>query len=771
MPKKQKIEDSFIMKFIRTGVGDEEQLVSQLKHHNKKSHHFKIFGKYDVLEITRLDELHHALRSHTDSRIRSINSFPFFCWHNKTNEFEKSLKAAVSPAITLLKIQDVVFQQIGLDAIQKVIMGLQKKHRSFHVLVGMGFYEILIWIPNTDFTSIFDVARKLRDYKIRTFFPDFDLKYVDRPLFADTTTIPIISYANVINKRNWNKLAGKVRPLVKVKCSPGHEQIVAQKWEGHWCPSLGSEDLVCFWDKPIELSTFASQLFENRTDWGQTAFILDTSTKICGSTYVPPKSKFEPVIRQKADDPLEGTLKKLLKKHNTNQFLIGEVINITSLINNHIGNNIEISKTYYDIMASLYFLVSLLEEYDKILTSKDIRYISEIEQELFAYVHCVHYAIHQHFPSTDYMEFADSNNGVPYSGSLSRIIRAISVLPEQLLGLISLNAPPLALTNAVNHLPSGDRKTVLEKCLEDFDIPWKGFAFLHLAEGYQLLNQGEIIIVPYKDMFAILNWHTMTHEISHAYYARIQFEDIEADWYADWTQKIRSTPDASSIANSLRNTTNELFAHWFDFRHFYAGELDFYIWSIWRTWLSVSKIYEHPIDYWHRTLFVRVASVYDIIAPKIADIRNSSKSINEQNIDLSNLFNSELIYIESFLRTKFINKYKTIKLSNHDRKRVLRLMSITCDLVFILENNGYVAESLIKDLHLTDSTLDGLIDMVIKGDIPIMTISNPFYFIHKLSRHFYDNDIMPSDPVTIAVIFSLWQASRSFTRTPSIDSL
>ena len=49
MSKTQIIENSYMMKFIRTGVGDEEKLVRHLKSKNKKSYHFKMFGKYDFL--------------------------------------------------------------------------------------------------------------------------------------------------------------------------------------------------------------------------------------------------------------------------------------------------------------------------------------------------------------------------------------------------------------------------------------------------------------------------------------------------------------------------------------------------------------------------------------------------------------------------------------------------------------------------------------------------------------------------------------------------
>jgi hypothetical protein len=767
MAQKQIIKDSYMMKFIRTGVGDEQNLINDLKTKNKSSHYFKIFGKYDVLEITRLDQLHNALRAHADNRIRSISSFPFFCWHNITLDFEKSLKKSVSPAVSLLKLQDIVFQERGLDGIKHVIMELKKKNRGFHVLVGMGYYEIFVWLPSADIQSVFNVARKVRDYKIGAFFPDFPPKHINKPLFADTTTIPVISYQNVINKSKWNKLTGEVSPFVKVKCSPGLENVVAQKWKGQWHPLLGSEDLVCFWDKPVSLSQFVKELFENRKEWGETAGVFDTSTKIHGDKYVVPKGVHETVTRHKTEDHLGIVLTKLSQKNNINQFLISELINITSLINTHIGSNIEISKTYYDIMASTTFLGLLLCEYSSALDSKDIRYAAEIEHQLFAYVSCIHTAMHQHFPSKDYTEFSDSSNGVPYSGSLSRIIRAISVLPEQLLGIISQMSPPDPLVKAIASATEGKRKKFLEVTLEDYATPWKGFVFLHLAEGYQLLNQGEIIIVPYKDIFQILNWQTMTHEISHAYYARIEFEEIERVWYEEWSRHAISVSETSGIDVNLRNTTNELFAHWFDFRHFYAGELDFYIWSIWRTWLSVSRIYDHPIDYWHRTLFVRIATQYKSLAPKMSSIRKSAKTALDQTTELCTLFEPELKYIEDYLKIKFPKKYKDFKLNAESRKAVLALMVITHDLLYILEVKGYYSKELVKALHDEDEVLSKVVENVISGKILTTTIANPYILLHKILKHSFEKNTIPTDPITIAAIFTLWEASRSFARIPN----
>ena len=407
------------------------------------------------------------------------------------------------------------------------------------------------------------------------------------------------------------------------------------------------------------------------------------------------------------------------KKGMINQFLISEVINIISLINTHIGSNVEISKTYYDIISSIRFLVILLDQYDIAIGKKDIREAAEFEQELFVFVNCLHTAMHQHFPSKDYTEFSDSSNGVPYAGSLSRIIRAISVLPEQLLGIISQIKPPTPLTNAAASAPEGERKESLERCIEDYATPWKGFVFLHLAEGYQLLNQGEVIIVPYKDIFEILNWQTMTHEISHALYARIQFEEIEEAWYKDWSEHIVTASESASINLdlNLRNTTNELFAHWFDFRHFYAGELDFYVWSIWRTWLSVSRIYEHPVDYWHRTLFTRIAAQYPNLSHKMSIIRKSAKSSVEQTNELCDLFEPELEYLENFLKMKFPSKYRTFKLNKAARNDVLNLMAITHDLLFILEQNGYVNPDIIQTIHDGDESFHKLSDVVIKGGI------------------------------------------------------
>jgi hypothetical protein len=50
---------------------------------------------------------------------------------------------------------------------------------------------------------------------------------------------------------------------------------------------------------------------------------------------------------------------------------------------------------------------------------------------------------------------------------------------------------------------------------------------LDLEEGYGI-HEGEVISAPYNDIFQILNWMTLSHEVSHGYYLRLSLEKWEA---------------------------------------------------------------------------------------------------------------------------------------------------------------------------------------------------------------------------------------------------
>lgn len=746
---------------MRTFVGHEDNLVSSMEKTTPSSLYFKVFGRYDVLEISKFTDLNETIRGNSDGRILSINTFPCFLWDKKQSEFWKKLDPAISPVVTLLKLQDRVFKDQGLKGLNQIAEHLSTFGTSKgYALIGMGYYEILLWMPEIDFDEIFEYANKLRNLKISDVFPDFNERHREKGLFADTTTIPLISYKNVIQQKAWIKLKGNVTPIVKIKTAPGQEDSIVRKWPVKWRQLLGSEDLAMAWDSPVPLSEFVSQIVNFRKEWVNNHAVLETATRLIG---VEPYKVdgANSVTLPAATGPLPPLFERLRdigETPNINPFVISEIINLISLINKNIGN-MSLLSSDSDIIYSINYLNSLLVEYQSVAAGNDIPKAARLEDYLLDYANCVYAAIVQHFPSKDYSEF--SSNTLPYAGSLSRIITAISVIPEQLFTIISKSDPPGRLTEEGSQ-PSADPD--LKASLSEFQFQWQGFLFLNLSEGYKVIDQGEIIYTPYRDIFQVLNWITLSHEISHAYYCRLNFELLEREWLQEIIDAIDAKEAYREYAYNVSELCSELFAHWFDFTHFFNRDIDFYLWSIWRTWVKLPRIHQYNKHYWIRSIFIQICSKWETIQVEIQKVFIELDP-DEGLEALLQIMMRELDEFAVFLNKYFPDEYLTIAPTDDEKLDIISVLVDYHDFIGKFENN-YVNSKIIKSVNRNYRGMKDDIAAVNEGKPILRPIPNPFLFIRETLRSRFEknNKTMLSAKTTVAIIYSLWETSRRFKR-------
>ncbi len=723
--------------------------------------HFKMFGRYDVLEISRFSDLNEAIRGNSDGRILSINTFPCFSWDEQQAELWNKLNTASSPVVSLLKLQDKVFKEQGIDGLKQVADYLSTFGPSKgYALIGMGYYEILLWLPGIKFDGIFEYTNKLRKLKIIDVLPSFDAKYGAKGLFADTTTIPLISYKNIIQKKAWTKLSGKVTPIVKIKTAPGQEDSILTQWPVEWRQLLGAEDLVFAWDKPVPLSEFVPDLINFRRKWLANHAVIDTSTRLVSNE--PYKvdgtsSSILPAVTGPLP-PLFEKLRDLGKTPNVNPFVISEIINIISLINTNIGNMSLLSSDSY-IIYSINYLNSLLVEYQAVAAGHALPMAARLEDYLLDYANCVYAAILQHFPSKDFSEF--SSNTLPYAGSLSRIITAISVLPEHLFTVVCKSDPPERLVYAGGQ-PDADPDLVFS--LDEFKNQWQGFLFLNLSEGYKVVDQSEIIYTPYKDIFQVLNWITLSHEISHAYYCRLNFELLEREWLQDITDSIDVQEAHREYTYSVNELCSELFAHWFDFTHFFDRDVDFYLWSIWRTWVKLPRTHQYKKYYWIRSIFICLCSKWETIEVEIQKVFIELN--REAGLDaLVQIMMRELEAFACYVKSKFPIEYPTIEPTQDEKLEIVSVLINYPDFIVKFEEN-YINRKIIRNINRSYKDIKDDIASVNAG-VPIsQPIPNPFLFLREILRsRFESNDksVLP-DNTTVAIIYSLWETSRKFKR-------
>ena len=369
-------------------VGWEKGLIDDLRKKNPQAEYFKVLGNFDILEISRLESLHDAIRVHSDFRILNINSFPCFCPKPLTRKFQKALAKGVSPSLILLKLQDRVFWNRGLRGLFQVAERLCKLTKSVKVypVMGMGYYEIMLWLDSHDFESVFEYNEIIRNLKISSVLPKFASAYKDKSLLVDSITLPCISYKNVINSNNWEVLKGNISPIVKLKCAPGHEKSIAKQITTACHRMLGNDDLLCRWETPLPLKDFIPLILNFRTSAHEHT-IADTITRLFNFSEIPSSSD-EPVDYPEIDPPMQGIFERIEEmgqKTGINKFIIAEVVNIVSLINTHIGNRTLGARFHELIFSVLNYLNGILNAYELFTSRGRIIDASKMEALLLAY--------------------------------------------------------------------------------------------------------------------------------------------------------------------------------------------------------------------------------------------------------------------------------------------------------------------------------------------------------------------------------------------------
>ena len=765
-----KLQDrTILVKFIRSKVGLEDKLVESLSKENPNSVYFKVLGRFDILEVSKINSLRDSLRLYSDQRILEMSSFPCKCWKANVKNFWEKLNDSVAPTITLAKLQEPLFLRRGFQGVQKVSEYLSKGDGvDIFSFSGFGYYEIFLFNISNSFEKIFSYIETIRSLTIKDIIPSFSKADGEKALLTNTTTVPLISYKNIIVPKQWQKLEGKVNPIITLKCAPGHEDFIKNKWLNSWNNLLGAEDLICLFENPIPLSNFIKDLITFRKNAIESLMLFNTSTSLFQNFGEKSKSKDGNDNSELKDPPgfdkppysLFETLKGLDKLPNSKHFVISELINIVSLLNTYIGNRL-LKFAYSDILYSIKYLKWSLYDYQQALTNKNYAVSAEREDDLLCYAESVRSAIAQHFPHEDPGASTSIANIQSFDCSLSMIIKAISVIPEQLFKLISKSPPPPKLAEFRSPHNLEDPR---HQSYTNFNLPWKGFLLLRLSENYQIVDQSERLCVPFRDIFNVLNWITLSHEISHAYYVRIDYENLEADYLNEWRELVRSKkPELFHEFDSRRADSNyEFFAHWFDYRHFFNGDLNFYLWSIWRTWVEIPRPYQFREEYWLRSIFVKVSNNWNTLQTAFETIYKSGLNQEERSKQYVDIFARQFTEIDQFIKLKFPYHYDDLKLSEQEQSELFEKALMFKDLVRKFEED-YVNNDLIISVQKPSSNLERDIDRIFEGKTLKTKIENPFLLLKEILKRVYEGAEL-SDLASLALIYSLRQASRHFRR-------
>jgi len=772
-----RIGQAFHLKLLRTKVGSEKELmIERASEPNQKGFYFKILGNYDLLEISPVEELHQATRAISDPRILNYNSLLCICRKDREQKFFKSLKEANAPLIILIKVQDEVFLNQGLNGLYQVADRFCSLRSGTLALIGLGYYEIVLWVPGRGFEQNFKFVDKIRKMKISDIFQDSPSNIGEKGLLTSSITIPTISYANVILPQKYENLQGKITPIMNIKCAPGFEKAIAQKTGTATHLLWGVDDLLCVWKKSVRLRDLVPLVLRLREEMKNFA-VTDTVTKIASPKPISllPEPDYSPPASMAPQHIIPNNLAKLESmlydnEERFNKALIGEILNTYSLINTYIGNR-TMGESAYEIPYSMeLYLTPLVEEYAIAAEQKDKRVLPMWEGALFLYLNYIRTAAAQQFSTKGYSDYYEGGMSQAFASSLAPIIKAMSVIPEQLFKVISVSDPPLTLQSWIERDPANEELRSIES---EYHYPWNGFLVLDFTEGYKIDQPAEIIVAPYKDIFYFLDWITLSHEISHGYYVRIAFEKLESD-YLDRTlphfygRYFSGKPLEVELVHynkHWKNSVNELFSHWFDYRHFFDGDLDFYLWSIWRTYLDIPRVLYFKTEYWTRSLFVALCHDWEATSRAITKIYQKSTSSDEYKNGLVGLFAAKFRPLYQSLLDKFKERLHPFKLEAGEIEDIAGMLIPFFDLARIFEEK-YVNPKIREGINGKYPRLPEDLKAILSGNVVIDPIPNSFLLLREIVRRFYlKGDFSePSKNVTLAFILSLWETSRRYRR-------
>jgi len=756
---------SFRLTALRVVVGQEIELLRTLSNKNKSALYFKILGKYDVLEFASLPSLQSANKVTRAPHILGIASFPCFRWGSSSPNILQQISDVTLPSVIFLKLNQTIIDNIGFEAAARVISFIESnpslKSKKIHCLglTGLGFYEIILWHLTNNIERTFELLRFIRQLRIQDIFPSFNHKTSRNGAFSDTMTMPLISFKKIIATNNWEAIEGKIRPILRVRCAPNNDLKVGEHFKTAAFDILGEDDVIFEWNQPIPINDFLPKLLGFREKWRNKPGLFDTTTNLLSVSPLPLSSIKPPSEFRKPIPYIYERLQTLSKVQRISQSLLIEYMCIVSIINAYIARNAG-DELFDEVTRSINSINVLLKDYYAALAEGDLIKYSTIEGDLLQFANWLRIGLSQITPN---VEFSDPNFGPPLSTvSLAKVLLSISNFVSFIFQKIVGTKPPRRLLKEANRQKKWKKRRKIV-FTDEFKSPWRGFIFFDPTAGYQICL-GEIISLPLSDIFKPLDWITVTHEIGHSYFNRIFFMHVEQEFLNNLLENI-DKPKKGIIQRELDDYANEFFADWFDYKHFFKDDLDFYIWHIWRTWIYTPRVFIFTPKYWMRTVFLRLCNRWNIIDEAIAEIQkqNGYQRDDKTKKDIMMLLNREINYTTALVKRFFPEAYHKIKLTSQERKEVLEGLYLMYHFASVFERY-YVNDDLRKALNKPYPQIDNHIDSLMNGKVITDSIPNPFLLTKNLLRKamFLEHRRKASlDKISVAFIHSLLKTSVS----------
>lgn len=637
--------------FFNVVPGLENEATSDIIHSPSSPTIFKVLGTHDFALISswKNNIKKSKLYKHIIGNDR-ITGVPYSKSTHDTNTAARVSGISKSNLIALIFLKKSNDTNIP-DALKKAEFLSKTKEELSAIpirLSGKSEIGILVDVRSNNIEDLFDLVAKTRS----------------DTAFSSTSTMLFIRY-QLITDGKLDILSGKTTGEIKISCTSHHESTLKTHFittpDFECREILGSHDLSLITTKKIQFSELIKKTIEIRR-LPPSGSIYSTSTQIgwplLSSTteksdkgrddYLYVKAAFHKTL-EKCFDAL-ARIEKKNKGHFSNGLISSFLMKAAQG-----GYDQSISSRAEQFWPFLnYQILSLLNKYaDELETRKDT---TQSEQHIFTLIHYGGGALRQLISSDPTGEFPFGLSDDCYGG---------------------VNETLEAAHKFIRHLYStlGENKDV-----------WSGTVFFSQFHSFGLYPS-EIMSFSSESLSRLVNrdvnWLTVTHEISHSYWTRLMVWRKKAFHVKLKTGeiiKISLNDIASGAAtkygySSLDKGSNyfkdmlwEWFAHWFDFRHFYASKPDIYLWAIWSSWLRLPLVRQGLEEYFVRSFVIFLTA---------KNLRNIPTITNDPKTKTREIAKTRKYFEDSYEEMiEFIDKISPVGYNNEHKDQAKKLKFI-----------------------------------------------------------------------------------------------
>jgi len=572
--------NAMLVFFLRTKVGKEFEVADKIRSRfasiQSQPIYFTCFGRYDLLELVMVNS--HTLRHRVpiNEDIIETSSSLFYSWQGISKPVDKWAVGSPLLVAVFLNVHPILIENPRFEAETQIIHLLQQRFgEDANIFLGMGHSEILLLFKGRNCD---DLLRKVTDQIRKLKFGDIDIPPEsfrgcpsETAIFICTTSYPVLAHPTLRGDQSYEKLEGYIVPEILIDCAPGLEDYIVEKSPQHSRVRnvYGKYDLVIEWVEPVKTSTFAKELTDFRNSIVGKIGINSTCTMFKSlNTGLPekaPHTTFWGMTFPISSSYLAKEFSELSARLDPVER--GQLLDFLGRFDAYYYR--PESQSFFGDMVGLKHTVLTVLEQIQGANPEDRQlwqtYLSQV-------MDLANHAVYQRYAGIEtHFEF-DQHVPFPF--------------------LCDING----YTSAANSIPLFLFKSFFpEGTLND---SWPGFILFGQSYSYQWLP-GHILSFQAGALFRpIQDWWGITHEIAHSIYWLTEFlETIEDPEISDYITKMGNITEQDFLIDIA-----EIFANWFDYKYFFAGNAQLYFPIIWRSWLRWERVWAHAPQYLLRSL-------------------------------------------------------------------------------------------------------------------------------------------------------------------------